>query len=382
MKRGFIILFFLICLLPCVQMLMDLPDAPAVAEHLSPLPDAEFADTPFVWLKQSNIWFQDHFGYRSFFIRLKEQIDYDLFHTSSRVYVGKDGQLFYRSVVDIEQPEIQEALRLHEDQILRNVGRLADALAKRGVTLIVTFNLMSNRFIPEKLPGSVPHPLGEPRIHHFLQRLRQIQNVDYFDTTAILQDMPKDQSLFPKTDFHWTDFAAATAGRELIRVLAEKENRAPPQWQPLQKAVTPNYSGGIADAMPLLLGNLREEKIGILPDIPAPDGASETRDDDTINYVFHTKTYNPTLLKPMFLLGDSFSFGLLSEGIAHLFNGFYIMRLGPNTLINQAMVVFPPDAKYFMIQAIEVQKGFFNSFTNDDEVTRAIETFNQRPLTR
>src|SRR5260221_396162 len=38
-----------------------------------------------------NAWFDDRVGFRDLFIRSKNQIDYSLFHTSRKVYVGKDG---------------------------------------------------------------------------------------------------------------------------------------------------------------------------------------------------------------------------------------------------------------------------------------------------
>ena len=43
---------------------------------------------------QLNKWFDDRVGVRDLLIRTKNQIDYSLFHTSRRVYVGRDGWLF------------------------------------------------------------------------------------------------------------------------------------------------------------------------------------------------------------------------------------------------------------------------------------------------
>src|ERR1700704_3487062 len=43
-----------------------------------------------------NKWFDDHVGFRDLFIRTKNQIDYSVFSTSRKVYVGSDGWLFER----------------------------------------------------------------------------------------------------------------------------------------------------------------------------------------------------------------------------------------------------------------------------------------------
>src|SRR5580704_10951670 len=47
-----------------------------------------------------NEWFDDRVGIRDLFIREKNQIDYTLFRTSKKVYVGADGWLFYRYPID------------------------------------------------------------------------------------------------------------------------------------------------------------------------------------------------------------------------------------------------------------------------------------------
>ena len=43
-----------------------------------------------------NAWFDDRVGFRDLFIRAKNQIDYTLFDTSKKVWIGSDGWLFDR----------------------------------------------------------------------------------------------------------------------------------------------------------------------------------------------------------------------------------------------------------------------------------------------
>jgi hypothetical protein len=43
-----------------------------------------------------NRWFGDRVGFRDLFIRTKNQIDFSLFSTSRKIYVGTDGWLFNR----------------------------------------------------------------------------------------------------------------------------------------------------------------------------------------------------------------------------------------------------------------------------------------------
>ena len=61
-------------------------------------------------------WFNDHFGFRDFLIRSKTQIDYSVFGMSTRIHVGSDGWLFYRSVMDVEKPKFEKILETVKEE--------------------------------------------------------------------------------------------------------------------------------------------------------------------------------------------------------------------------------------------------------------------------
>ncbi|HET9353306.1 MAG TPA: hypothetical protein VFO32_04865, partial [Sphingomicrobium sp.] len=70
-----------------------------VDEHrtASPLPSPRLllkANSEFV--DGLNKWFDDRAGFRDLLIRTKNQIDYSVFSTSRKVYVGSNGWLFER----------------------------------------------------------------------------------------------------------------------------------------------------------------------------------------------------------------------------------------------------------------------------------------------
>jgi hypothetical protein len=47
-----------------------------------------------------NTWFDDRVGFRDLLIRSKNQVDYSLFHTSKKVFIGANGWLFDRHQFD------------------------------------------------------------------------------------------------------------------------------------------------------------------------------------------------------------------------------------------------------------------------------------------
>src|SRR5580704_13037939 len=81
-----------------------------------------------------NKWFEDVAGFRDLFIRTKNQIDYTLFHTSRKVYIGSDGWLFPRENGPDAMTHLDAAaLSSLEESYLTLARRLHD----KGVKLIV-----------------------------------------------------------------------------------------------------------------------------------------------------------------------------------------------------------------------------------------------------
>src|ERR1700684_1032023 len=79
---------------------------PAFGTIVAPLEERRAA-TPFPPLRRLlgrngdfaaalNTWFDDRVGFRALFVRVKNQIDYTLFQTSRKVWIGSDGWLFDR----------------------------------------------------------------------------------------------------------------------------------------------------------------------------------------------------------------------------------------------------------------------------------------------
>ena len=57
-----------------------------------------------------NAWFDDRVGFRDLFIRAKNQIDYTLFDTSKKVWIGSDGWLFDRYPAGFDLDDAQLAI--------------------------------------------------------------------------------------------------------------------------------------------------------------------------------------------------------------------------------------------------------------------------------
>src|SRR4051794_24173614 len=254
LRLSFIATFFVLMLLPLAQMAFQLPSAQPVDENrtLAPPPRPIWHD-PFEWVKEADAWFTDHFGFRSFLIRANAQFDYSVFHTSSRVHIGKDNQLFYRWVLDIEKPKIEYYLRAHAAEIVENVRLLHSALASRGIRFALSINLTADRYLPENLPASAPHYRGPQQIDSLIAQLDKQLGPDYFDVTPILREAALKHPIFHKTDFHWNSPSAGEVAKVIVNRWSNLLGYDGPVWTREIERRPVRFSGGIARFMPLFV---------------------------------------------------------------------------------------------------------------------------------
>ena len=100
--------FMFVLWLPIFQMVTGFFHLTVLDENrkLAPVPILKSWNTVSDSMRDAVKWFNDRYGFRDFLIRSKTQVDYSVFGMSTRVHIGQDGWLFYRSVMDVEKPNI------------------------------------------------------------------------------------------------------------------------------------------------------------------------------------------------------------------------------------------------------------------------------------
>jgi hypothetical protein len=99
-----------------------------------------------------NKWFDDRVGFRDLFIRTKNQIDYSIFLTSRKVYVGSNGWLFERDPgLPLERLDSRGF-----DALKESLLSLANRLGEKGVRLVVIGYPDKSRIYPEMVPTDAP----------------------------------------------------------------------------------------------------------------------------------------------------------------------------------------------------------------------------------
>ena len=375
-RPWFLALFFALALLPALQMLVRFAPVPAVDENRALAAPPTRATPLALWPRAAERWFADHFGLRPLLITLKTEIDYRLFGTSDRVLVGSDGQLFYRSVVNVQEPAVERMLAAREDALLRNIGAFGAAAERAGIHVVLMLNLMSDRFHPNRLPlAAAPRP-AQPRIEGFYRHLQSLPGVDFLDSAAILRRTLAQRPVFHRTDFHWNEPAAFEVARALVDRISTAEGRAPSVWTHELAIETRPYAGGIARFMPLLSPPV-EQALFVRQTWHWPAGYAEA----TYQGIFHEVTHadpDPRLLPPIVLLGDSFLDAVMASGFAASFQATYRKRWDDEVKLSNFARGLPAEARWLVVQFIEVNEAALRAFADSEDVALAVRLLDER----
>jgi hypothetical protein len=351
-RISIIVGFALVLFFPALQFATHIfPDKP-LQENRNPAPEPDRKKLSLhAYLMGWQFWFNDRYSGRNLLIRLKTQIDYSAFSYSDRIYIGRDGWLFYRDRIDAHKTAIDKMTDESFDQVVNNFKDLKRRLAVRGVQLIIVDNELKDAFYPEELPASVSKRPAEPRFHKLRERLARETGAEYVDSSAILSALKSQRPIFHKTDFHWNDPAAFAVAKEIVNRIAKLAGPSYPGWRwPLEITYAPN-SGGEASFMPLLKP-VTESSLFVKktwPDLPreyrSPDGPFE--------FSTVSKGTDPSLLPGIVVFGDSFFDGMLRSGFAEHFQSLHRARIYQATL-DQVLAALPASTRFFLVQFIEI----------------------------
>ena len=345
--------FMLVLCLPMVQMVTGFARQPALEENrrLAPAPVFKSLRDINQYTGETVRWFNDHFGFRDFLIRAKTQIDYSVFGMSTRVHAGSDGWLFYRSVMDVEKPNVEQTLRKNADAVVEGTRRLALALAARGVKLIIMIAPMKDVYYGQYLPKTAKQ-LPPPRQIDLLEdRLRAMKEIIFLDSSAILKDVSVKRNVFHKTDFHWNDPAAFEVARSLVNQLGKLEGKSNPVWTHELSIEKRSFSGGEAAFMPIFYPPT-ENGLFVKQDWVQPP-FNYVEKQAPFEWIYEIKEPTGRELAPIMIVGDSFFDGMSRSGIGLYFRKIYKAKWGETKLAELVKNV-PTDSKYVFLEFIEV----------------------------
>jgi hypothetical protein len=168
----------------------------------------------------------EQFGFRSAFIRINNQIDYDCFSKINAQYVivGKNNYLYEETYINA----LYGRDFVGEDSIRIRLTKLKfvqDELKKRNKTLLVVLAPSKASYFPEYIPDNLKSQKTPTNRRYFTDYLKELEihTIDFNDY-FVKQKKETKYPLFGQYGVHWSTYGAALATDSIIRFL-EKERK-------------------------------------------------------------------------------------------------------------------------------------------------------------
>ncbi len=336
-----IVLFVFVLLMPALSGITGYAISPPLLENrvltARPVATDYFNEEKLDWLgysTQFNGWFSDGFPTRDFWVRLHGQVQYSLFHDSNRVHIGPENWLYYRSVLDVENPSLERISPQERQAMAQRLQQLSAQLAERGITLYILPMALKDYYYPEFLPASGKHALQFRFFDLYMDELLANGAIKVIDSRPILRQAKQSGlKIFHQTDFHWTDPASARVFQPLLAAMAEQEQKPAlaNHWQ-VETVEMGNWSGGESNALPLLWPRT-ETTVGARFTGTPTEFTAQTPLPAGVESAAVTSTSREDLLAPVLIFGDSFFDGAERAGFLNFFQAYTRSRVWTYDLV-------------------------------------------------
>ena len=224
LSHLFIGIFFVLCLIPSIGMLIAGP-SPLLANESAPRTpvffDRDGAFNPDV-LSDTADYVGPRFALRPYLVSVRSFFFEKLLHSSAeeQVTLGQNGQLYYSSTLDdycgigLEDSELRE--------IARQLAAIQAEVESQGASFLFTVAPNKNSLIPESMPARFPTNRDTANYTRLLPMLEE-EGVHTLDLFGLLSGNP---NLYYKTDSHWTAEGAAVAADALLGDLGYESSYA------------------------------------------------------------------------------------------------------------------------------------------------------------
>ncbi|NWJ52622.1 MAG: hypothetical protein HXX14_17325 [Bacteroidetes bacterium] len=253
--------------------------------------------------EQEEKYINESFGFRSLFVRINNQLMFNLFKKAKAkgVVIGKNGYLFEEHYINAYYGSDFVGV----DSIKHRMDRLKyiqDRLSKLNKTLLIVFAPGKASFYPEYIPENMK---TAKKITNYQQTLNTVKSLginhidfnQYFINHKNIAQYP----LYPKYGIHWSYYGSCLAADSIEKYIERIRKIDMPNisWKYVKMAEAKESDYDIGDGMNLLF-KLKGEKLAY-PLLQFEKGTDKTK---------------PSLL----VISDSFYWGMYSFGFTKVFS--------------------------------------------------------------
>ncbi|MFV8801819.1 alginate O-acetyltransferase AlgX-related protein [Yersinia enterocolitica] len=300
-------------------------------------------------------WFNDNMGFRDLFIRSKNELDYRLFGSSTRVYYGADNYIYGRTLIDNELPSIEREMDSPESRnsIINGMAKFSEDLKKQGVTTYFVTPMQKEYFIKDRLPFFAPRIPQDSNFMHFYSAMKDDSRLNIIDVEKLIKSVPDEYRTFYTQDFHWTNISAYYVSRDIVNQIAEKEGSKLLWDHKLEVEYAP-FLGSDSRFSSRLIAN----EYVMEPNVKQtwqPIHKINQFDASKTGLEFDTDSVlDKGLLPETCMFGNSFSDGMLVVGLTDFFSKF--TKLDRSLPLSDIPKLIDGKCKYLIVQILDIQR--------------------------
>lgn len=377
-RALFVLLVFVISIVPAILSYAPLSARleqafPELASRYSPLMEMRpLAPWPTGWegrwfdfdknYRRFENGFSDHLGLRSLMVRTKNEIDFRLFGSSRRVYFGKQGELYGRSISDIELPATENFLAnpASADAVYNGMARLAAQLRAQGTTMVLVTPVSKQYFTQDRIPFFLPRLKMESNFMKLYRRFERTPEFNFVDVYGILKQSQDKFQIFYHNDFHWTDLSAMQVAADVTNRIARMENSSAVWGHRMEVHEAPFFGSEARFAA----------RLDAVESEPSPQLTKTWQDVHRVTemnakqtgYEFITDTVaGRGLLPATCMFGNSFGDGMVRSGLADHFEQF--VKLDRAVQLQRLPELTKGRCKYLIVQVLDNEAGAWLSLS-------------------
>lgn len=246
LKTGLILLVFLLCISQYVQKKITLVSMKPLKGAFTIQEKPEFSWKTFFSGEFQQLftnYIEHHNSYRPFLIRLKNQLDYDLFSITPthNVVVGKNEFLFEEDYIEDYTGKVFIGYTLAEERLCK-LRLIQDVLKKRGIDLIIGLSPGKASFYPEYIPDSWLTERKSPGNYTYYRNKGKALGLNMIDFNQYLLGM-KDTCtwpVYPKCGIHWSVYGMGHCIDSLVNYIGKirQLNMVDFGWDSLEVTMT------------------------------------------------------------------------------------------------------------------------------------------------
>ena len=305
-KKYLFGMIMIILFIPCIQHSLHLVGEKSLRGAVNYAPDISFDKKEWFqgkYQEEKEKYLNDGFGFRSFFVRLNNQIRYSLFNKANAngVIIGRENYLYEENYIKayygqdfIGKEKIEE--RFNQLKFIQ------DTLQKLNKSLLLVYASGKASFFPEYIPDNLRIERKETNYdNHIAKSLEKNLNYIDFNKYFVENRSTSKYPLYPKYGIHWSEYGMSIVADSIIKYIE--------QWKHINmpNLVRGNIAMGQAHGSDYDIGDGLNLMLPIGRDILAYPAVS-----------FEPKEDKKSI--SVCVIADSYYWGLYNMGISQVFN--------------------------------------------------------------